>query len=414
MQDDLIISELQSVQQNNQEAIDLEKKLETLSFPFIEKGPQGEWFFLLDPEHKEKKYLLALAECMDDRNAHDPLILLLSVLRYFGVAIEELEERSLKALEIFAPKILHKVACAGPFTLRKIPKEYYKKVMVQYPDVTLILLLTAHIECGAHGKNNLQAILKRLQLIDEVYGWKVDHIVPVPLLSRTTTDHSLEILDSYDEVLDIVRQFADSNDDLEALKTAFIQLEHLLKIDLELHAKGRYLTELWSRILENGNSSAVARFLELDHGNIREHHTKYIYTNVERVGMTSSLLNPSLFIADYQYFQLDVMDFRNEEDFDELLHEVQVALHYTNGETADSDAPTFWHINIAWDNKNKNDFLEKLKEELQNPYNPYARDVWEEIEEGKLIVVWNEFDKNNVLQQSEKIEFHDDENQEQA
>jgi hypothetical protein len=108
------------------------------------------------------------------------------------------------------------------------------------------------------------------------------------------------------------------------------------------------------------------------------------------------------------------MDFRNEEDFDELLHEVQVALHYTNGETADSDAPTFWHINIAWDNKNKNDFLEKLKEELQNPYNPYARDVWEEIEEGKLIVVWNEFDKNNVLQQSEKIEFHDDENQEQA
>ena len=413
MPDDFLIQELQVVQHNNQEAIDLEKKLETLLFPFIEKGPEGEWFFLLDPEHQEKKYLFALAECMDDRNTHNPLILLLSILRHFGVAVEELEQRSLKALEIFAPKILHKVACAGPFTLRQIPKEYYKKLSAKYPDVTIILALTAHVECGAHGKNNLKAILKRLQLIDEIYGWKLNNIVPVPLLSRTTTDHALEVLDSYDEVMDIVTRFADGEDDLAELQTAFMQFEHALKMDLELHKEGRFVTALFSQMLENGHSASMARFLELDHGNTREHHTKYIYTNVERVGMTSYLLNPDIFIADYQHFHLDVMDFRNEEDFDELLHEVQVALHYTNGETADSDAPTFWHINMAWDNKNKNDFLEKLKEELQNPYNPYARDVAEEWEEGKLILVLNEFDKNNVLQQSEKMEFHDADNHDQ-
>lgn len=405
--DDLLVQEIESLAHFNEEIVELDELLRSFSPPQVTKGKGGEWFFHFDSENKKKKYYITLAECMDDRNAHNPLIILLSVLKYFGVVLEELDERMMKALEVFAPKILNKIACAGPFTLRNIPKDYYAKLSLRYNDAVILLPVTAHIECGAHGKNNLKAILRRLEIVDEIYDWNLPNVVPIPMISYTTGDHALAVLDSYDEVIDLVTHFADSEDDLEKLKTAFISVEHAIKRDEEVNREGKYITKLFSDIFENGNSSHISRFLELDRGNIQIHHTKYIRTNLENIGLSQYVVHPSLYLGDYQHFHLDVIDVLHEEDYDELLHEVDVALHYTNID--EDDQPTFWHINIRWDNPNKKEFLEKLREEILNTYNPFAKHVKSQIDEERLFILWNEFDKKNQLKKSEELVFEEEE-----
>lgn len=402
MEDNLLSVQLEQLQKNNANVLQLQQSL-SFEQPFLRRDPDGTWFFYLDPQHPEKKYLLVLAECMDDRNAHNPLILLFCILQHFGIKLEEMNQHMLQMLTSVAPLMFQKTANAGPFTLRPVPEHYYRQLALKYSDATVVLAITEHLECGPHGKNNLQAVLKRLEIVDTVYSWRIPNLIPLPLLSKTTQDHSLIVLNSYAKVMDLVAQFADKEDDLELLQTRFLNYELIMKREEELHEQGRWLTELFSTLVEDGKSGKVTRFLELDRGNIQRHNTKTIYSNLETTGLMQYVLDPELFLTDSQYFQIDLLDFAHEENFDELFHEVATGLHYTNAE--ESGQPTFWYINTYWDQPQKADFLRQFNEEIMSEYNPYAQVVNEAMQAGNLLVFLNEFDKENVLKRLEKIDL---------
>ncbi len=403
MSDDTMLPNLQSLTRNNQGILELQYRLSGFTYPFVEKGPDGEWFFYLNPKQPKQKYLFAMADCMDDRNTHNPLILLLAVLQHFGLTIDQFDENMLQAISIFAPKIMNKTANAGPYTLRTISRQYYHNLALKYSDAIIVLPIVAHMECGAHGKNNLHAVLRRVEIVNEVNTWNISNLIAVPLISKTTQDHSLEVLDSYEEVSALVEKFADNEDDVEQLKTQFLLQEQLLKQEEEMNQNAKWLMEFLSGILEEGKSARVTRFLELDQGSIQQHNTKSIYTNLETVGLSQYVLDPESFITSYQHFHLDVFDFAHEENFDELIHELAVALHYT-GQVFE-DLPTIWYINVHWDNSQKEDFIERLSEEINSEYNPFSPEVKECMEQNKLIIILNEFDRENNLKRSEQIEL---------
>ncbi len=403
MNTSLILSEMEQCRQNNAKILTLEENLDHIDFPFIHRGMLEDWHFSLDGNRPDKKYVLAMAECMDDRNTHNPLIFLLSLIQNHNIPIQTLDAKLLKTLEIFAPKMLNKIAGAGPFTLRDIPREYLHALSKLYEDHIVVMPITAHLECGAHGKNNLQAVLRRLQITGEIYDYHLPNLIPIPMISFTNEDHRLMVLDSYEEVLDLVSKFADKSEDLDELQTMFLRYEQVLRVNEELNHEAKFVTELLGNILENDKSAYVARFLELDDGAIRTHATKYIHSNIETIGLAQYLLNPDLPRTEYQHFETDVIDVSHEDRFDQLLREIEVALHYTNEHDQGTD-PTRWHINIRSDNPNKQLFLDRLRQEFGNTNNPAAQNVKADIMSGKIIPFMNEFDHRNRLLTSEVIE----------
>lgn len=405
MNTSVILSEIERLRQNNAKALVLEEKWGDFHFSFMQKGALGDYHFLLDGNNPAKKYVIAMTESMDDRNAHNPLILLLSIIQSFQIPVQQIDEKTLKILELLAPKILNKIASAGPFTLRTIPKAYYHALSTLYGDHTVLVPIIAHLERDDHEKSNLRAILKRLLTATEIYDYKLPNLIPVPILSFTTEDHRLMVIDSYDEVLDLVSHFAHQDEDLESLQTMFLRYEQVLRVDEELSQEAKFITAFIGNVVENGKSAYISRFLNLDSGNIQNHNTKHIFTNLESVGLSQYLMDSDQEPSSYQHFQLDVIDIPHEKNFGELLHEVQLALNHTNGKD-NATIPTFWHISIHSDNPNKQLFLDDLQQALSDQNSQSAMDVKQNIMDGKLILFFNEFEhENNLLLASEVIQM---------